>query len=133
MKTNPASVHFLANAEFSLNCSQSQHQDQPYQAKQTHKSISWMNALTSLLLSNLYNPIPIKIGRYRTKIERKRRTESMLRSAIRVSVQRCYPDTMLRGSLSNSPTPPLLAIEINQQEENIQSNFSPIRNQYRVQ
>lgn len=67
MKVKPASVHFLANTGFSLSWQAvSLHPTCLLYA--THKAISWMYALTSLLLCDLYYPVSVEVCGWVTEV-----------------------------------------------------------------
>ena len=89
MNTNPASVHFRAKAEFSLSFTKITplaHIFHPLCMNRTHKAISGVYPLTPFFLCNLYNAIPIEVGRDGSQVESKRGAQGMLRFTIWVCV-----------------------------------------------
>lgn len=69
----------------------------------THKSIAWMYPLTALPLCNFDNAISVEVGGNGPQVKRKRGTQRMLRSTVRVCVEGGDSDTMLRSGLTNAP------------------------------
>lgn len=137
MKTSPASVHFRANAEFSLNCIPGSwlvcHLESKY-SQPTYKAVARVYCLTPFFLCNLNNSITIEVCRHRPQIKSEGGTQGMLSSAIRIGVECCYADPTFRGSASNSSSMSKLAPSIIPNSvSNIQSDFSSIGYENRVQ
>lgn len=86
IKTNPASVHFRAKAEFSLSCTVSATQLTTQIASPTYKAVARVNALTALLLGNVYNTVTVQIGGHRSEVEGEGGAQGMLGPAIGVGV-----------------------------------------------
>lgn len=156
MNTMPASVHFRAKAEFSLNyrkeeslaeisCHSSASRARVWpqqggsiaaQTRATYKAIARVNTPTPFFLRNLDNPVAIQVGRYRAQIKRKRRAQRMLRPTIGISVKSCNADSMLRSSPANASSKIISSIltEFKMQSSRqlrpyIQCNLTTISNQ----
>lgn len=78
MKVIPASVHFFAKCGFSLSYVLSANHNKHLVSGGSYKSIAWMYALASLILSKLNYPVSVEICGRVAEIDGKRRAKSML-------------------------------------------------------
>lgn len=113
IKISPASVHFLANAEFSLNYSNFLENVRLATASppRTYEAITWMYPSATFSLSDIDDSIPVKIGGRIAKIDSILRAQSMLSLRVRVRVDSCGPDTVLGSCPSNTPIFRLFSVE----------------------
>ena len=72
MNTRPASVHFLAKAEFSLNCQSISNSPWYETHATTYEAIPWMYACTAMQFSGFNNLISVKISRRIPEVDSKR-------------------------------------------------------------
>lgn len=103
MKMSPDSVHLRANAEFSLNYIRINTPKQLTSPRKTYEPVARMNTNAASPLRSLNDFISIEVRGRIAQVDRERRTQSMLRSSIRIRIDRCSFQSILGRGFSHAP------------------------------